>query len=710
MFRFIVFVLMGLLSQTNLFGQSGSFTALFDNIVVSVDTNQFSSRSDMVFLRGERHLAFKYTQEEQVVVFELFPRNASFFGNRTLSIIPSADFDILDSMAFYDGDHFQFRVRFKNISRADFSQIGFNLTAPEGERKFLLKLLPYTETKASFNPGDDYLYIGEEKQFEINTNQLANLNLDGVWKTSGEFEYRLFERNGTGYISLVPLAVGAKTFDISFETKRPQLSRRGASPSYTLEPQTYSFLVKGSRLSFLRFDAKQILVERDNREGFEMQIDNHRNLKLQKTYRIEDREEPGGPLIAEIFTVRALSNDKVICVVRPYLFHQPTDGYLYIKDGDTPQFITNITISPEPSIETVSILREGKDWATDRIVRPGETIEVKIEGQGLDQARFYFEDLELVRDDSLTRNANRASYKLRVPVNIVKRRLEIYNGEKKTNQALFVREYERPRPLDFVKLNYGDGDKVANTLNQPILYPGKLNDIVLKFDYNAIDEFEHLYGRQHLEVDVRITGKRGELIEMQKIDFIQVCPGDASPRSAFYQGSACNLEDMRINQWLSRKFHSLDEWSRIELVIRHDKEKYGGEGYEQRVVIYLQRLVTFDVELSFPAGLVIKKVGEDGFPGLTGVSLAMLAQFSFYEKESIRRFKPYKIGAGFLAQNAFNFNPENQDRDLGIVILGSVYPTRRDAKLSFPLYAGAGYFLNAETFFFLIGPGIRITL
>jgi hypothetical protein len=487
------------------------------------------------------------------------------------------------------------------------------------------------------------------------------------------------------------------------------MSRFG-SPTYSLEKQTYNFLVKGSRLSFLRFDAKRIIVERDNREGFEMQIDNHRNLKLQKTYRIEDREEPGGPLIAELYTVRALSNDKVICIVRPYLFHRTTKGYLYIKDGDNPQFITNINISPEPTIETVSILREGKDWTTDRVVHPGETVEVKIEGQGLDQARFYFEDLEMVVDDSLTRNDNKASYKLRVPVNIVKRRLEIYNREKKTNQALLVREYERPRPLDFVKVNYGDGDKVANTLNQPILYPGKLNDIVLKFDYNAIDEFDHLYGRQHLEVDVRITGKRGELIEMQKIDFIQICPGDGSPRSAFYKGSACNLEDMRINQWLSRKFHSLDEWSRIEMIIRHDKEKYGGEGYEQRVVIYLQRLVTFDVELSFPAGLVIKKVGEDGFPGLTGVSLAMLAQFSFYEKESIRRFKPYKIGAGFLAQNAFNFNPENEDRDLGIVVLGSVYPTRRDAKLSFPLYAGAGYFLNAETFFFLIGPGIRITL
>jgi len=123
----------------------------------------------------------------------------------------------------------------------------------------------------------------------------------------------------------------------------------------------------------------------------------------------------------------------------------------------------------------------------------------------------------------------------------------------------------------------------------------------------------------------------------------------------------------------------------------------------------LRKLMTFDVDVSFPAGLVIKRVGVDGFPGLSGISLAMLAQFSFYDKERIRRLKPYKVGAGFLAQNAFNFNPENTQRDLGIVVLGSVYPTRLDGKLTFPLFAGFGYFINEERFFYLIGPGIRIS-
>ena len=44
------------------------------------------------------------------------------------------------------------------------------------------------------------------------------------------------------------------------------------------------------------------------------------------------------------------------------------------------------------------------------------------------------------------------------------------------------------------------------------------------------------------------------------------------------------------------------------------------------------------------------------------------------------------------------------------VITGSVYPTRKDVKLSFPLYVGGGYFLGSKKGFILLGPGIRISL
>jgi hypothetical protein len=79
----------------------------------------------------------------------------------------------------------------------------------------------------------------------------------------------------------------------------------------------------------------------------------------------------------------------------------------------------------------------------------------------------------------------------------------------------------------------------------------------------------------------------------------------------------------------------------------------------------------------------------------------MFAQFSFYQKGEIQRLRPYKIGAGFLAKNAFNFNPD-AERDRGIVIIGSVYPSGKERKFSFPLYSGIGCFLNEDKFFYLL--------
>jgi hypothetical protein len=123
----------------------------------------------------------------------------------------------------------------------------------------------------------------------------------------------------------------------------------------------------------------------------------------------------------------------------------------------------------------------------------------------------------------------------------------------------------------------------------------------------------------------------------------------------------------------------------------------------------LQRRVRFDTEVTFPGGLLIKRADRPDFSPFGGISLAIMQQLSFYEPDKINRFRPYKVGIGILANNAFNFNPNATNRDIGIVMIGSLYPTRRDVKLTFPLFAGMGYFLSAKAWFFLIGPGIFVS-
>lgn len=680
----------------------------FSDVKIRVDTLQYAFSKDAIKFRNEHHLPFAYTNEETVAEIRLFVTSESLNTLTQIKILPSADFDQLDSLSYISDGYFRTRLRFKSISDTDFLHLTLAVTQNGITSNRVLNLLPFTKTHVQIKSPDEDLFIGEEKRFEIASDQVSNLKLDGLWKQQGDLEYRLFEQNGSAYLSVIPGRSGSHSFEWTPETKKPLLKNKKLS--YKLPPVHLNFLAKGSRLIFLRTDKKGIIRDGDVKEGIEIQIDHHRQLELNKTYRLEAGEEKGGPLVAELFTRRLLSNDRVLCVIRPYANHSISDGYLYIKDGDNPKFITNLNIYPQAEISSIRILRDGQDWTTDRSIKPGETFDLRIEGQGLHNARFFFEDLEIIGNDTITRNGITANYRLKVPVDIKRKTVEIYNGQRKMGASLQVSEYQRPRPLDFVNIDYGEGPKVVKNLTQAILYSNTVSDIVLDFDAELIDRGEELYGKQILEVEIRLLTNRNELIEFQTIDQIDVCPGHSSPRSAFYSGQRCQLEPIKLNNLLTRKTHTLKDWSRIEVVVKHKKDRYGGEGYSQKIAIIQQRAATFDIDLSFPAGLVTKRVGEAGFPNLSGVSLAMIAQFTFYKKGSVMKPKPYKVGAGFLAQNAFNFNPAAENRDLGIVIIGSLYPTRQDAKLSFPLYAGGGYFLSQEKFFFLLGPGIRISL
>jgi hypothetical protein len=242
-----------------------------------------------------------------------------------------------------------------------------------------------------------------------------------------------------------------------------------------------------------------------------------------------------------------------------------------------------------------------------------------------------------------------------------------------------------------------------------LFYEDIIKDYSISFNTDKIDEGK-FYGKQYIDLQIRITGKKNELVELRTIENIAVCPS-ASPRQKYYSTNDCFNGDINLNQYIKRPTYDLDDWSRISLTVSNDKTKYGGAGNQKEVELILKRKYSFDIEVSFPAGLltITPKDTTETFGTLSGISMAMIAQFSFYHPEKINVYRPYKIGVGFLALNAFNFN-DNSNRDMGIVILGSLYPTSRDAKLAFPLYVGGGYFLKGQKFFFLIGPGIRVRL
>jgi hypothetical protein len=713
----VLFMLVGVGASA----QREEWNRYFSDVQLRIDTSEYRLSHNYLVLNNQRSLAFKYESDEAVSEIYLFPHIRSTINK--ISLLESADFHVEDSLINMNQEYYRFKVKFRNLTISQFLQ--FTLGVKEGtdstEHMVSIRLFPYHNTFVKLIPGNEELYIGEEKIFDLSTNNKANVKLSNDWTTAQDIDYLIDEKYGQLRLHLLAHATGRKKLQMTIQTIKPYLDAN-QKPIYTLPPILQEFVVKTSRLAFLNLDKKEVTLDAvSQRAGIEVQIDENRSLQLGKTYRIEDQEKPGGALIAELFTRNSLANNRVLCQMRLYNFHRQSEGYLYIKDGDDPKYITNINITPKTSIKKISLLHDGGDWTESLSVNPGETVIARLEGEGLHKAKFVFEDLTDVSSDSALRSESLAFYRLNVPMNMSKRRVNIFNYSENTGFAFQVKEYQVARLFDYMQINYGDIDRTISSLKSPILYPHSITDITFDFIPRRIDEDPHkLFGKQYLKVDVTLSNSKGQMLEMRTLDNVVVCPGDNSPRFSFYENKDCKNDEISLNSILSRKTYDLEDWSKIELNIQNKKEKYGDEIYSKKIEIYVEKTYKFDIDVSFPGGLITvykQPVSGDttgrkqlAFGSLSGISMAVMGQFSFYNPEKIAKLRPYKIGAGFLALNAFNFSSGDVNRDVGLVIIGSIYPVNPEAKLRFPLYVGFGYLLKAQQPFFLIGPGISVRL
>lgn len=677
----------------------------FSRIELITDTASFNSVENTIKTDEGRRLYFVYSDNKQTVEIRLYPTDK----NQHFRLVPSRDFEVIDTLLNL-GNYSRFKIRFNDLINSHLLRLTFSLTEDTLQKFEEIPLQPVTNTFIKIHPADNQLYIGEEKSYEVISNNPENLNISSEWVSNDNFDFRFTNENGKIYLHIVPKKLGEQKFSTNLQTHKPWLNAR-YQLVYTTPLVEFEFNVKSSRLQFLTLDKPEITLDENTRvEGLEIQLENSQLLEMQKTYRLEEKESPGGALIAEIYTRQRLANNKVLCLLRPYNYHKSADGYLYIKNGDDSRFITNFSITPATKIEKISILHEGQQWQDSRNIYPGESFDIKLEGTGLHKARFHFEDLIDITRDTLVKSENLQMFRLKVPIDISKKQINILNNSAPTGQSLNIVEYQLPREFDYIFIDYGDMGRRVSSLKEPLFYKDVIKDLTISFNTDKIDE-DKLYGKQYINIQVRITGKKNELVDLKTIENIAVCPSGESPRLKYYAKKDCSQGDISLNQYIKRPTYDLDDWSRIELTITNDRTKYGGAGNQKEIELILKKDYSFDIEVSFPAGLLTITPSDttETFGTLSGISMAMIAQFSFYHPKKINVYRPFKVGAGFLALNAFNFN-ENSGRDVGIVLLGSLYPTSRDTKLSFPLYMGGGYFLKAKKFFFLVGPGIRVRL
>ncbi len=679
----------------------------FRGVEMQVDTTVHYWSRDTILVGDQPTLTFEFRDVQPVAQVKL--HTGSLVPG--LMLAPSSDYRIIDSLLWF-GDHYRFKAQFNNLIESRYLSFTFLIDDEDNQTAISIPLFPYRNTEVQFRPQNTEMYIGEEKVFDLLTNDAQNLVVDNQWQSIDGLEYRISLQAGKPKIHIVPNKLGPVELKVKLTTLRPNLGDSG-QPVYELPEIEQMFFIKASRLAFLDVNLNEVIKnETIGLEGVEIQLQDHRNLELGKTYRLERQSEPGGAIIAEIHTRSRLSNNQVLSSLRVYNFHDKSDGYLYMKDGDDPKFITNFNIIHRTEITNISMLTPQGEWRSTRQVNPGQSVDLKIEGYGMNNAPLIFEGVQTIDFDSLAGTNSVSYYRIDIPMDIKRKTIRIFQNGEPLNTSLQIAEYDNRAPLSFVKVNYGETPISIVDQNRPILYESVVNDVVIEFDTDMIDRPGAMHGVQYLDLKVELRSEKNDLIDFKELEDIAVCPSSNSPRFGQYREQRCSDEKLALNRYLNKKTYELNEWSKVLITARHSKSKYGGNAQEERLEIIQKRLTSFDIDVSFPAGLLTKRFGadqDDDFDNLGGISLAMMAQFTFYHPEKIAIERPYKIGAGFIALNAFNFSNDNDNRDIGVVVLGSLYP-RSKSKLTFPLFLGGGYLLSNAAWFVMIGPGIRVSL
>ncbi|MDR3235413.1 MAG: hypothetical protein LBT48_01630 [Prevotellaceae bacterium] len=744
----------------------------FTDVSLATDNRLYKLSENAVQYREKQALYFEYTRERAVCEIRFYVRpDAGVVG---LSFAPSASYDVLDSLCWVD-NCYRGRLRLLDLQSTQQLSLLVNaaVQADEWTRSldtWELPLFPYVQTWVKLFQGSDDLYVGEEKVIELESNNASNVKTSAAWLGSNGVDYRVVQRDSRLFLHLMPKEAGTRSIVAEMEAAAPFLDTVAHRLGNRIALMIPNLVVRSNRIAFLNINRKEVTYDSESQsKGVVINIDNHRNLQINRTYRIEAQEKPGGTLVGELYTMESLANDKVLCKLTVFNLHRITDGYLYIKDRDRelPVFITNIDITPKMQITGVQVLREGDDWQRSATVHPGERIDVVVEGNSLHKSRFTWQDVYDLTVDTVNQTENRRYFKLRIPMNINKRNVDLLNNGQPTGTSLTVEEYRRPHPFDFITLNYGDFKSVKlNKANNVILARSVMNKFILSFNRSVIDSSRLvLYGKQYLDVELRVLGSKGEIIELQSLKNILVSPDETSPRGAFYTDRNSLKEDLNINNFLSNKTEALDRnFGKIQLTVKQSADKYTDPVFEKHIEVVYQPKVIFDIDLSFPGGMLIQNLGESQTerdakslyneakaeydvnaknyadaleqwktnPGydpanippeptapvapkkaaftdnLGGISIALIGQLRFTDDRRAGKLKPYRVGAGFLFINTLNFN-DNARRDLAVVVLGSIYPLSSRRMWNVPIHVGFGYKVQDKIPFLMISPGISIS-
>ncbi|GAA3922998.1 hypothetical protein [Hymenobacter algoricola] len=231
---------------------------LLRDLVIRTDTARAALSRQTVLVQNEPHLYFAYRQDDETAELLVYPQ--TWRPQTPLRLRRSADFTLLDSLTAVGNQYYRTKVRFRDLTAARFLQLTFvqaNDSAGRPPRSQTVSLLPVTRTTLELKATDPELFIGEEKVFDLTSNNPKNVRVSGEWTRGQDIDYRLVQEQGQLRLRVVANALGARVLTVRAQTERPFLTDNNRRLSYALAPLRQEFVVKASRLRFLSVDKKE---------------------------------------------------------------------------------------------------------------------------------------------------------------------------------------------------------------------------------------------------------------------------------------------------------------------------------------------------------------------------------------------------------------------------------------------------------------------
>jgi hypothetical protein len=679
-------------------------------LTLRCDTIVYNEHNSSVRVSDKNAICFRTNDPREICEVTIRPGKQS--GFRKIRLRPSSRFRIIDSLSLSGENTWKGKIRFNDLLASGQELIAIRALTDSGSTcEFEYPVLPVMDPMIQLPASTIELMQDEEKVIELPVKNGFNIRSEANWISGKTLDYKISASQHSLQLTVRTHMAGSQSLVINLHTIKPILNSQ-LMASTELPPFVIGFYSRPFKLNYINCDKNKIYLDPGLTRTEQVLMDYNHGLELNKSYRIEDRKEAGGGLVAEVYTQSQVENSsKIICRMRCYARHKTGEGYLFIKDGDKALFMTNLNILDRPEISSMLIRHEGAEWESSATVNPGETIDIRLEGKGLESAGLEFESCPDFRIDTSRSTEESLFISLRIPPGIVARKIGLYLNKHISAFELNVTEFLRPHPLDFVSINFGGRTRALDDpeLSHPVFLESTIADALLQFDPSKIDQPGDLYGKQYLTVKVELINNEEDLIEQE--DFkLCICPSTSGIRGLYYDRKGCNESPLSINDKLRHKTYSLDPFTQIIITIRHDESKYKeSDGFERKIRLFVKRSYKIDLQISFPTGLLYKSFGEVGIGNLSGLGICALAQINFYDENRPGKFRPYSLGAGFISLNTFNFNEgPNDRRDIGLIVAATVTPYKSKSKFSFPIYFGTGYLLKAAKGFIMVGPGVQV--